>query len=212
MKKLRYIFFDVGYTLVNEDKVWEQRCKEQAAGEEAKKAGLTAEQIYQEIVWASQAYLPQYRAVVKKYGFEQVAPYRNELEFLYEDTKMVLEKLSEAYSLGIIANQMDGLLQRLKEWGIDSYFTTVISSWDYQVMKPDMRIFQIALEKAGCRPEEAMMVGDRLDNDVYPAKALGMQTVWVKNGFGGMQQPAGEEYVADYEVASLSELLGVLHK
>ena len=210
MKDLRYIFFDIGYTLVNEDKVWEQRCREQAAGVEAQKVGLTAEQIYEEIVMASKSYLPQYRTVVKKYGFEEVAPYRHELEFLYEDAKPVLEKLSKIYALGIIANQADGLMERLKEWGIDKYFSTVISSWDYQVMKPEQRIFQIALEKAGCRPEEAMMVGDRLDNDIYPAKALGMRTIWIKNGFGGMQKAVGKEYEPDYEVEALGELLEVL--
>ncbi len=210
MKSLHYVFFDIGYTLVNEDKVWEQRCREQAAGVEAQKAGLTAEQIYEEIVLASKSYLPQYRTVVKKYGFREVASYRQELEVLYEDAKTVLEKLSETYALGIIANQTDGLMERLREWGIDRYFSTVISSWDYQVMKPDQRIFQIALEKAGCRPEEAMMVGDRLDNDVYPAKALGMRTVWIKNGFGGMQKAVSKEYEPDYEVEALGELLDVL--
>lgn len=210
MELLRCIFFDIGYTLVNEDKVWEQRCKEQADGEEAQNAGLTAEQIYEEIVLASKSCLPQYRTVVKKYGFREVAPYRHELEVLYEDAKPVLEKLSETYALGIIANQTDGLMERLREWGIDRYFSTVISSWDYQVMKPDQRIFRVALEKAGCRPEEAMMVGDRLDNDIYPAKALGMRTVWIKNGFGGMQKAAGEEYRPDYEVESLRELLNIL--
>ena len=33
---IKTLFFDVGYTLVNEDAVWERRCKEQAETEEAK--------------------------------------------------------------------------------------------------------------------------------------------------------------------------------
>ncbi len=46
---MKTIFFDVGYTLVNEDAVWERRCKEQAETEEAKRLGVSAEDIYHEI-------------------------------------------------------------------------------------------------------------------------------------------------------------------
>lgn len=35
MEDIKYIFFDVGYTLVNEDEVWKQRCLEQAGTEDA---------------------------------------------------------------------------------------------------------------------------------------------------------------------------------
>lgn len=45
------------------------------------------------------------------------------------------------------------------------------------------------------------MVEDRLD-DVFPAKELGMRTVWLKKEFCGMQQPASEAYRADFEIGS----------
>ena len=46
---MKVLFFDVGYTLVNEDAVWEKRCREQAQTDEAKKLGLSADDIYHEI-------------------------------------------------------------------------------------------------------------------------------------------------------------------
>ena len=49
MEKMKILFFDVGYTLVNEDAVWEARCREQAQTAEAKKLGLSATDIYHEI-------------------------------------------------------------------------------------------------------------------------------------------------------------------
>ena len=73
-------------------------------------------------------------------------------------------------------------------------------------MKPDPRIFETALEKAGCPPHEAVMIGDRLDNDVAPAKALGMKTVRVRQGFGVLQSPRSEADTPDFEIGSLSEL------
>ena len=46
---IKVLFFDVGYTLVDEGAVWEQRCKTQAEMEDAKSLGLTAEDIYHEV-------------------------------------------------------------------------------------------------------------------------------------------------------------------
>ena len=46
---IKTLFFDVGYTLVNEDAVWKRRCEEQAATEEAKNLGVTAHDIFHEI-------------------------------------------------------------------------------------------------------------------------------------------------------------------
>ena len=54
------------------------------------------------------------------------------------------------------------------------------------------------------------MVGDRLDNDIIPAKAIGMKTVWVKNGLAQYQSAEFGEGVADYQVNSLSEILSIL--
>ena len=121
-----------------------------------------------------------------------------------------MRSLSEKYRLGIIANQTDGLSVRLKKWEIYDYFSLIISSWDYQIMKPDTRLFQTAIEKCGCDPSQTVMIGDRLDNDIYPAKDVKMNTIWIKQGFGGMQKPESAAYLPDAEVHSLSELLDIL--
>jgi|GEM_PF-4201954 phosphoglycolate phosphatase-like HAD superfamily hydrolase len=89
-------------------------------------------------------------------------------------------------------------------------YLLIISSWDYQIMKPDIRLFQIAVEKSGYNASETVMVGDRLDNDIFPAKNIGMKTIWIKQGFGGMQNPKTDEYLPHTEIASLSELLDIL--
>lgn len=203
---IRYLFFDVGYTLVNENAVWEARCREQAGMPEARALGLTAEDIYREIQEASRQYLPQYRAVMKKYGFTQAAPFRGELETLYPEAPAVLAALSEKYRLGVIANQAKDLKERLRAWGILPYFTAVASSWEAGFLKPDPALFRYALTLAGCAPEEAVMIGDRLDNDIAPAKALGMKTVRLRQGFGALQTPKGPEYTPDYIIDSLKEL------
>lgn len=37
--------------------------------------------------------------------------------------------------------------------------------------------------------QEAVMIGDRLDNDISPAKRLGMQTIWIRQGFEAKRGP-----------------------
>ena len=203
---MRVLFFDVGYTLVNEDAVWETRCREQAETKEAKKLGLSAKDIYHEIEIASITRKPQFRTLVDKYNFKEVAPYRTELEKLYEEAPSVIKALAQKYELGIIANQLDGLKERLEDFGLLNYFKYIISSWDIQVMKPDIRIFEYALDKANCIPQEACMIGDRLDNDILPAKSLGMKTAWIKQGFGALQKPLSTSEEADDTIRNLSDL------
>ncbi|RKJ18050.1 HAD family hydrolase [bacterium D16-50] len=67
---------------------------------------------------------------------------------------------------GIIANQSLGSEERLKKFGIWKYIDILVASAEEGIAKPDKRIFETALTRAGCKPEEAAMVGDRLDNDI----------------------------------------------
>lgn len=209
MAEIRYIFFDIGYTLVNEDNVWIARCKEQAATQEAQLSGITADTLMKDIQAASLSFKPQWKSVTDKYGFTRSAAYRNELEELYADARPVLEKLSKRFSLGIIANQSGDLAERLIKWQIDKYFSTVISSDDFGFSKPDERLFTAALERSGCKACNAVMVGDRLDNDILPANRLGFQTVRIKQGFAKAQTPPSALYKPTYEVNNLKELLNL---
>jgi len=204
---IKTIFFDVGYTLVNEDAVWERRCKDQAATDEAKRFGVTAEDIYHEIEKVTIEGLPQYRTVIERFNFSEMMPYHHELETMYEDAPQVLKALSEKHTLGVIANQAEGLRERLKNFGILQHFKYVISSWDVKFMKPDIRIFEYALKAANCQPQDAVMIGDRIDNDIAPAQSLGMKSVWIKQGFGKLQTALAAANPPDYEVDNLIELL-----
>ena len=206
---IRTLFFDVGYTLVNEDAVWERRCKEQSETDEAKKLGVTAQDIYHEIEKATIEGLPQFRTVIDRFNFSTMVPYHHELETMYEEAPKVLKALSKKYELGVIANQLDGLKERLESFGILQYFKYIISSWDVKVMKPDIRIFEHALKVANCKPQDAVMIGDRIDNDTAPAQSLGMKGVWIKQGFGKLQTTLAMENQPDYEVDNLIELLRI---
>jgi FMN phosphatase YigB (HAD superfamily) len=73
-----------------------------------------------------------------------------------------------------------------------------------------VRLFLRACEDLGVEPEQCIMVGDRIDNDVYPAKLLGMKTVLFRTGRHIDQQPRAPSDVPDAEVRSAEELRSAL--
>jgi len=82
--------------------------------------------------------------------------------------------------LGLIANQGREARDRLDALGWLGAFGVVVFSEEVGRYKPDPDLFRHALGLAGAEPGECLMVGDRLDNDIAPAAALGMATAWVR--------------------------------
>ncbi|HFU3950292.1 TPA: HAD family hydrolase, partial [Streptococcus suis] len=99
----------------------------------------------------------------------------NEGVSLYPETIDALEKLSQNYQLGIIANQSATVRALLEEWRIESYFQLIILSEEVGLSKTDSTIFKLVLQKANTTAIRIIYVGDRYDNDIVPAKSLGMR-------------------------------------
>ena len=203
MNKIKWIFFDIGSTLVDESAVYENRIKEITQGNNIDKNEFVAK-----VIECAQTSPKPIVSAAEDYGVN-VPAWRHDLEVLYPDSKEVLQRLSQKYKIGIIANQDFGTEQRLTDFNVHQHIDLVIASAEEGVAKPDLRIFQIALARADCKPEEAVMVGDRIDNDIIPANKIGMTTVWIKQGFGSYAEPKTVEEQPDYIVNSLAEITEV---
>lgn len=127
-------------------------------------------------------------------------------ERLYPEAVPCLQRLKQCYKLGIIANQLPGVSHRLEQWGILRYFSVIVTSSELGAAKPDLQIFRAALQQAGCLPHLCVMVGDRLDNDIAPAKKLGFKTIWVKQGFCAYSAPNNPWEEADAVVDSVEQV------
>ena len=136
--------------------------------------------------------------------------WRRDLEKPYPEAKQVLAALSGKYRIGIIANQHPGSEARLQKWGLLKFISLCLPSAETGLSKPDLAFFQLAMEKSGCLPEHAVMVGDRLDNDIAPAKSLGWRTIRVQQGYFRSQIPMGAEQEPDFEVGRLRDILDIL--
>src|SRR6266849_2452016 len=98
----------------------------------------------------------------------------------YPETKRVLRALKRrGFKLGVISNATDDVTNRLEHVGLAEYFDSFTYSQEAKAEKPHPRIFRLALERAGCKPIEAVHVGDSYDHDVLGAKKVGMQPILV---------------------------------
>ena len=67
-----------------------------------------------------------------------------------------------------------------------------------------------ALKLMNTEASEAVMVGDRIDNDIIPAKKMGMKTIWVRQGNGRFWKIGSDEEKADLVADALSEIVDML--
>lgn len=207
MKNVKFIYFDLGYTLVDETDAWQARYAKQCALTNATSAKISPQALFEHMIIESKHRAPSpYSEALKILGVTHNVPYAPDGEKVYPEAANVLRQLKKRYRLGILANQLDGINERLQKFGIAEFFDVVISSSDYKLAKPDLRLFEIAEQKAQCAPDQIAMIGDRLDNDIIPAKAIGWKTIWIKQGFGAYQIPVDETDTPDFVVNSLWEI------
>ena len=108
---------------------------------------------------------------------EDIFPRWGELRPCIPGIRVVIRGLQKRFQLGIIANQPREAVEVLKGHGLWDCFSVHGISALVGSQKPDPAFFRWALQRAGCRPQEALMIGDRLDNDILPGKAVGMKTL-----------------------------------
>jgi FMN phosphatase YigB (HAD superfamily) len=92
--------------------------------------------------------------------------------------------------IGLAGNQPIAAEQALHRLGLD--FDVIASSETWGVEKPSPAFFERVVDAAGCRPHEVAYVGDRVDNDVLPAHAAGLVSVFVVRGPWGWLHWSGQ--------------------
>lgn len=71
-------------------------------------------------------------------------------------------------------------------------FECILATSEYLFRKPNKRIFELALEKAGLHPEDVWYIGDSYQCDVVGARNAGLFPVWY---IGASENPQGENDV-----------------
>ena len=146
-------------------------------------------------------------------GIEVFLRARSQVDF-YDDALPALRRLAERYTLVALTNDNADL----EIAGIAVYFVACISPAEAGVRKPDPRMFQVGLERAGVTADEAVHVGDQPLYDIEGAHRAAMRSIWLnrdgaawpseyapataqitsladlEHAIAGLPQPAGDEH------------------
>ncbi len=216
----RWVFFDLGNTLIDESEAVAQRIGALANTLLDQGHRVSQRELESALTRASAEYAPRIIAralellavpVRLDENFASTA-YRKELEIPYPDAVETVHELQSSFSLGVIANQSLGTHARLASYGLLDYFAVIVASAEEGLAKPSREIFELAVQRAGCRPEDAVMIGDRIDNDIAPAKSLGFRTIRVRRGYARLQEPRSGAEFPDHTVVDLAEIPPLLLK
>jgi HAD superfamily hydrolase (TIGR01509 family) len=125
----------------------------------------------------------------------------------YPDTLAALEGLRAAgLRLGILANQPASARADLDRAGVTPLCDGVWLSAAAGLAKPDPAFFQLALDAWRLPPGRVAYVGDRPDNDVAPARRLGLLSVRIRRGPHAEQPARNAAEQATIEAADLAEV------
>jgi FMN phosphatase YigB (HAD superfamily) len=125
---------------------------------------------------------------------------------LYPDAVPCLRALHDAgYRVGVVGNQPARAEAALSGLGLPIDLLGTSAAWG--VEKPDPRFFARIASELDLPPAEIAYVGDRLDNDIRPAAAAGMQAIFIRRGpWAWIQSPTDDPPEAALTVNSLAEL------
>ncbi|MHA7284434.1 HAD family hydrolase [Arthrobacter sp. TMS2-4] len=194
---VRGVVFDVGETLVDESRGWTMQ---------AKRAGVTPFALMG-LLGALIARDEDHRRVWDLLGVERPAePPTIERADLYPDALECLRAARDTgLVVGIAGNQPRGVESQLHELGFAADFIASSAAWG--VAKPSAVFFARIVQAAQLDAREILYVGDRLDNDILPAREAGMRTAFLRRGpWGYLHAHRPEAELADLRVGSLSEL------
>jgi HAD superfamily hydrolase (TIGR01549 family) len=208
---IRAVAFDIGETLINETRIW-SRWADRLGVPQSTFMGVLGglavlDRLHREVFQIFRPDLDLNREL-ENWRYEEPDSLRENFdeEDLYPDVRDCFSGLRAAGLKVLIAGnqplQAKAALEAM-ELAVDA----ILISAELGVEKPAPAFFDTVAGEAGVGPEEILYVGDRLDNDVLPARAAGMRTVLLKRGpWGYLHAERPEAKLADLVTDSLSEI------
>jgi FMN phosphatase YigB (HAD superfamily) len=126
---------------------------------------------------------------------------------LYRDARPCMTALRDmGLWVGVVGNQTSRAGEILRK--LDLPADLIATSEDWGVTKPDQSFFRALIAAAPCEANGIVYVGDRLDNDLKPAKAAGLRTAFIRRGPWGYiwERHPDMANTADWRMTTLAEL------
>ena len=133
---------------------------------------------------------------------------------LFPDARDILENLRQhKIKTGLISNgDSSNQYWKLNKEKLTDYFNPIIISGEVGVSKPDLRIFEIALERAKAEKESSWYIGDSPVHDIEPAVKFGMNVIYLNRKLSCEKTICHQEKPVYVEVSSLDQAWKCLEK
>jgi putative hydrolase of the HAD superfamily len=92
----------------------------------------------------------------------------------------ILSRLRNRFRMGVVSNFYGNVGTLCREAGLSESLNAILDSNRVGVGKPDPAIFRMALDRLDLPPENVIFVGDSYEQDMIPARKVGLKTVWLK--------------------------------
>lgn len=200
MTKIRAVVFDQGETLVNETRFWSSV---------AAYAGVPDFTLFG-VLGGLIERRENHRSVFNIMQIESVDPgiigYQIEQRDLYPDVIRMLTRLKhDGYILATAGNQSASVEGELGDLDLPVAFNATSAAWG--VSKPEPAYFLRIAEELKLGPNEIVYIGDRLDNDYFPAKSVGMHAVFIRRGpWGALHSTWPEIADVKYQISDLGQV------
>jgi HAD superfamily hydrolase (TIGR01549 family) len=133
-----------------------------------------------------------------------------DVDDLYADVRPTFARLREMGTRVVIAGNQPSQARESLE-AMDLGADAILISADLGVEKPSADFFEKVCEAARAAPSEVLYVGDRVDNDVIPAKSAGLQTLLIRRGpWGYLHAEWPQAAEADGIIDNLTEIPDLL--
>jgi FMN phosphatase YigB (HAD superfamily) len=120
-------------------------------------------------------------------------------------SRPLLASFARRFKIGVVSNFYGNLERVLAEAGLASWISAITDSGRLGCYKPDPGIFTASLAQLGVHPRQALMVGDSIEKDCAPARALGITAVWLRHSRSVGPEAAQADSI-DFTIESLEEL------
>ncbi|HYR89813.1 MAG TPA: HAD family hydrolase [Terriglobia bacterium] len=121
----------------------------------------------------------------------------------------LLQELKRRTQIGIVTNNFtQEQHEKVKACGLTPLIDVLVTSEEIGRLKPEREIFQAALRRLECGPDEAVMVGDSWEVDVVGAANAGIRAVWFnRNGLRKPDLPGAVEITSLEPAEAVAELI-----
>lgn len=131
-------------------------------------------------------------------SWQTVAGARPLLEYLYGKVKIAV----------VTNNTVEKQVEKLHRLQLAHLVDELVVSEETGFIKPDPRIFQVALQRIGCTAQDGVMIGDAWKADVLGATRVGMRAIWLNRTGIACPDPDLAVEIASFE--PLEEALGAI--